>query len=200
MSATTILRALVALPLFAAALSAQVDTTATPLPAAVAQPAGAVHQPASADSTIAPPKVQRVSSVDPIMTTLAATLIGAVSGAIFDDPCFGGSGGMAARSAITGAAISIPAYFLTLHEETPRDREYREGWFDRIPKVAKAVVVSAFAGVALGAPMGAFEGARRPDVCGGSAGAGALRGAGQIAAGTLAVSSVGLAFEALGRR
>lgn len=199
MSPRPVLRALVALPLLAGTLGAQPDSTVRTPPAAVApQPAGAVRPTPPTDSVVTAPAIHRVSSVDPILTTLAATLVGAAAGAIFDEGCFGGAGGMAARGAVAGAAISIPAYFLTLHEETPRDRQHRDGWFDRIPNVAKAVVVSAVAGAALGAPIGAVEGARRPDACGGGAGAGALRGAGHIAAGTLAVSSVGLVFEALG--
>lgn len=200
MSTFPLLRALLALPLLAGAVGAQADTATRAAPSAVvARPAGVVRRPA-ADSVAraAPREREVVSDVDPVLGTLAGIALGAVAGAMFDDACYGGGDGLALRGGIAAAAVTIPLYFVTRHERDP-EREARDARRrDRTPKLLVLAGGAAAAGIALGAPVGAFEGARRPDACGGGAGQGALRTAGHVAAGTAAVGLVGMAFEALG--
>jgi hypothetical protein len=182
--------------LVAAPLSAQADSTARPVvPAVVTQPAGATRSPGADTTVAARERRATVSDADPILATLAGALIGGVAGAMFDDACFGGGDGMALRGAIGGAALTIPIHFLTRRDANAPEPDRSKAWYNRMPRPLLGVVVSATVGLALGAPIGAIEGARHPDACGGSASAGAIRGAGQVAAGAMALGTFGMAVE-----
>jgi hypothetical protein len=186
MSAASLLRALVALPLFAAALGAQADTTvrAAP-PAVVAQPAGAVRA-TSADSARRPslPAVEelhpgRTLAKDVVAISLGTALVGAIAGATFNDACFVGNGdGMAARGFVAGALVGVPAsYALRRSHRRPEARR----WISRVPDALKAATVFGLVSAAAGMPMGVVAGSADSG-CDRNVGDATLRGIGQMGA------------------
>lgn len=212
MSATTLLRALAALPLFAAALPAQDSTVARDgvRPSSVAPaPVGARR-----DTAPAAPAVRKQANrqatrssddqVTAMIFTLGAAAIGGTAGSLYGDACFGDGEKMSGRAMLSGLALGVPASMLAQRvadradaaPATPRTpgRPTTSRTGVSLRDALMLPVGGAAIGAVIGAPIGAVQGARHPGRCGGSTMNGTGRGAAQMAVGG---AVVGAGFAAI---
>ena len=182
-----LLAMLAMLPLVAAPLAAQPDSTTRPVvPAVVAQPAGAVRQPTLSDTsdraraTVAQEMSRRRQRwADVAVITVAAGVVGGVAGTAFKDWCVGGNrDNSAARAMAAGALVAVPVS-LVLRGRGERGEVRR--WLSRVPDPLKVAVALGVVGAASGVPMGLAAGSL-DSRCDGGVGRATLNGVGQMTA------------------
>ena len=132
-----------------------------------------------------------------MLFTLGAGAIGAVSGGIFDDACFGNAEEMAARATVAGLAVGLTVAIVTdlipsarkrdsarvvqpVAAESDSARRARERREDRAMPVVMTLGGAAL-GAIIGAPVGASRGIKQGARCHGGTGGATLAATGQMA-------------------
>lgn len=230
MSTIRFARVLATLPVFAASAAAQDSTTARdtmPRVTSVAPaPAGARREPQLA-AAISPDAPRTRAARHPsdhsgvLVVALGGLAIGAASGALHGDACFGDADRMGSRALVAGTAVGIPLSMLANRLDARSDRRaseqrihpassLREGeraaaapaarqgrtGLDVRTALAMPVVGAAF-GAVLGAPIGAVQGARLGARCHGGVGGATRAGTEQMAIGGAAVGVGAVAMMGL---
>ena len=193
-------RALAALPVCVATLTAQHSTSArdaTRSPSVALAPAGARRDTTARSGPVVPmPSDRHVShsgddQITAFVFTLGAMAIGGAAGSIHRDPCFGDGERMSGRALLSGFAIGIPVSMLVTRmadREAASPAPSHPSRF-HVPIAIGAPLAGASIGAALGAPIGAVQGARHPERCGGSLMGGTGKGTAQMAVGGAVVGA-----------
>ena len=162
--------------------------------AVAARAAGAARSPRTDTLTYRQEIVLGTMTVT-FMSAGAGAAVGAASGAMFADACFGREAQHTALGAATSAAVLAVPVGIAIFVRERRTRERRQGSGETrrpgrplLPRRVLVPLASAAFGAVVGAPLGAVLGARRD--CHGGAAGGALAGAGEFAAGGAAVGTL----------